>query len=425
MSIPADEPAADNMRLLYILDEFPSLSETFVLREMCGLAQMGFDIRVYAHRQGDTGAMHSEAAPFLDTAIFRPSAADLSLHHAWMATLARQPLSSALIGLPHAAKALTFRWPPARMASVIWSAAYLARQLDEIRVDHIHAHFASYPAAVALLASRLTGIPFSFSAHANDVFADVSPYWRQQARAAEFAAVCSEQALARTRELCRPEDAHKLRLVYHGVDLERFSPPPPRVPPDEPVRLLSVGRLVPKKGFEVLLRACHLLALRDRSFSLTIIGDGPLRAELGALSGRLGLADRVTFASARQFAEMPAAYREADALVLSSLVTPDGDQEGIPNVILEAMASGLPVVSCDVGGITEAVLHGETGLIAAPGDPADFAEKLDALVADAGLRVRMGECGRELAERKFDAPEGLAQLAELFRTASRNHSQKR
>jgi len=362
--------------------------------------------------------MHPQAVPFLETALFRPRAHELSLHDAWLATALRQPLRSALVGFPHAARALTFRWPPWRMATAIWSAAYLARQLDSIRVDHIHAHFASYPTAVALLASRLTDIPFSFSAHAYDIFANISPYWRAQARAARFITVCSEHGLARVRELSRLQDAEKLHLIYHGVDLERFSPPPPRMPLDEPVRLLSVGRLVPKKGFDVLLRACHLLALRGRDFSLTIIGDGPLRTDLEGLSRRLGLAERATFAGTRQFDEMPAAYLAADVLATPSVVMPDGDRDGLPNVILEAMACGLPVVSCDVGGIPEAVVHDETGLTAATGKPDDFAAKLDALISDAGLRRRLGESARELVARKFDAEDGLGKLAALFRGAT-------
>jgi glycosyltransferase involved in cell wall biosynthesis len=406
------------MRLLCVLAEFPSLSETFVLREMSGLADMGFDVRVYAQARGATEGMHPEAAPFLETAIFRPAPRDLSLHRSWLATAARQPLRSAIVGLPHAARALTFRWAPWQMATAIWSAAYLARRLDEMAVDHIHAHFASYPAAVALLASRFTGIPFSFSAHANDIFADISPYWRLQTRAARFVTVCSQAGLTRARELCRAEDAEKLHLVYHGVDLERFSAPARGPAPDGPVRLLSAGRLVPKKGFEVLLRACHLLALRDRDFSLTIIGDGPLRGELHGLTRRLRLTDRVAFGGTRPIDAMPAAYRNADLVALASVVTADGDRDGIPNVALEAMACGLPVVSCDVGGIAEAVADGETGLIAGTGDPADFADKLDRLIVDAGLRRRLGESARRLVQRRFDAAQGLERLARLFRAAA-------
>ncbi len=419
MNPEAGAPTQEKMRLLYILAEFPSLSETFVLREMAGLEQMGFDITVYACARGETEGMHQEAAPFLETAIFRPPVRQFALHRAWLTTLRQQPLRSAIVGVPHVAKALTFKWTPPQMASAIWSAAYLARRLDEIAIDHIHAQFASYPAAVALLTSRLTGIPFSFSAHANDIFADTSPYWRRQGRAARFAAVCSECGLARVRELCRREDAEKLHLIYHGVDLRHFSPPASETPAgaggEGPVRLLSVGRFVPKKGFEVLLRACHLVALRGRDFAVTIVGDGPLRSGMEALARRLGLAERVTFAGPRRFDEMPPIYRTADLFALSSVVTPDGDREGIPNAILEAMASGLPVVSCDVGGITEAVVHGETGLIAASGEPDDFAAKLDTLVTDAGLRRRLGESGRQLVERKFDAAESLRALAQLFR----------
>ena len=409
--------------------EFPSLSETFVLREMSGLTRMGFDIRVYACARGETEGMHPEARPFLARAIFRPGVGELALHRAWLRTAVRQPLRSALVGLPHVVRAFTFKWAPWHMASALWSAAHLARQLDELGIDHIHAHFASYPAAVALLTSRLTGIPFSFSAHANDVFADVSPYWRLQARTAEFIAVCTQAGLARARELCRREDGEKLHLVYHGVDLQQFSPPPRGAHAADAhngrVRLLCVGRLVPKKGFDVLLRACHLLTLRQREFSLTIIGEGPLRADLQGLSRRLGLAERVTFAARRTLDEMPAAYHSADIAALASVVTPDGDRDGLPNVILEAMACGLPVVSCDVGGIPEAVVHGETGLIAASDDPADFAEKLDTLVADADLRRRLGESARRLVQRRFDAAQGLDRLAQLFRTASRNRSHER
>jgi glycosyltransferase involved in cell wall biosynthesis len=208
-----------------------------------------------------------------------------------------------------------------------------------------------------------------------------------------------------------------VRLVHHGVELDRFVPVP-RGEDRAPVEIVSVGRLVEKKGFADLLQACRRLKqvpVAERApFRLRVYGDGPLRAELTALRDRLELRPEVEFAGERDRDDVLRAFQSADVFALTPYVPADGDRDGVPNVIVEAMACGLPVVTTDAGGIAEVVRHGVTGLVAAPRDVAAIARHLAALVTDAPRRRALGDAGRRTVEERFDVRSAAQELSLLF-----------
>ncbi len=280
-----------------------------------------------------------------------------------------------------------------------------ARHLARIGgITGVHGYFAHRPAAVAAGAARRLGIRYGFSTHALDA---------RRVPRAQLAALGAGAAVV---VCCNAETAGELhaagvepRMVAHGVDLAAFPVTPP---PDGPgTALLGVGRFVPKKGFAVLIAA---LARTTTPHLLCLVGDGPLRGELATAVEEHGLGDRVVLAPRRTHATLPGAYAAADVVVVPSVVAPDGDRDGLPNVVLEAMASGRPVVASDVAAIGSAVAHGVTGLLVPPGDPDKLALALDELAADPARRRAMGRAGRAAVAERFALDRCTATLRDLL-----------
>jgi glycosyltransferase involved in cell wall biosynthesis len=280
-------------------------------------------------------------------------------------------------------------------------------------IEHLHAHFAHDPALVALLTSRLSGVPYSITAHARDLYQIPVPSLRARARDAVAVVTCCAANVDYLRSVLPAGLHRRLRLIHHGVQLDRFVPAP-RTDVRVPVEILSVGRLVEKKGFPDLLRACQQLKASQAPFRLRIYGDGPLRADLGRLRDQLGLRDEVDLVGERDGADVLRAYQRADVFALTPCVTADGDRDGVPNVIVEAMACGLPVVTTDAGGIAEILRHGVNGLIAEPRDVPALAGHLATLVTDPARRRELGEAGRRTVEEDYDVRSAAHELSLIF-----------
>jgi glycosyltransferase involved in cell wall biosynthesis len=267
----------------------------------------------------------------------------------------------------------------------------LVERLVDHAVSGIHAYFAHTPAEIAAYVARWLNIPFGFSVHARDARkVPVEELW-QRARLAACVVACNPDVVRHFDGANIP-----VKLIPHGVDTQRFQPQPPPVAP--PIRLLAVGRLVEKKGFDVLIQAAAQLSF---PFLLRIIGDGPLQSELAAAIAAANLRDRVELCRSITHAELPTAYAEAHIVVAPSVVDRTGDRDGLPNVVLEAMASGRAVVASDVGAISSAIQPGESGLLVAPGDPGCLAAALEQLAGDPQLRSRLGHHARCRAEADF------------------------
>jgi glycosyltransferase involved in cell wall biosynthesis len=280
----------------------------------------------------------------------------------------------------------------------------------------VHAHFAHDPTLVALLVARLTGLPFTFTAHARDLLQIPPRSLRTRAAEASALVTCCEANADYIAAVVPARRRPPVLVVHHGVDLGRFLPVPHRPEPAVPV-LLSVGRLVEKKGYADLLEALALLAGKAVPFHCRIYGDGPLHASLVSLRDGLGLSDRVTMAGAADREGIRAALGSGDAFVLTPVTTSDGDRDGIPNVLVEAMACGLPVVTTSAGGITELVRHDATGLVVSPGDIEAIADALGAVIGSEALRRRLSETARRCVERDFDLNAAARTLEALFPTA--------
>jgi colanic acid/amylovoran biosynthesis glycosyltransferase len=298
------------------------------------------------------------------------------------------------------------------LATVALAAAH-ARSLSALRVDHLHAHTATYPVLAVWLCHRLTGVPYSFTPHGQDLYVDQS-FLRRRLREAEFVVAISDF----NRGFLAAYGADRVTpapLVRCGIELPAYTFNPRTPAPTGPVNALCVGSLKDPKGQHILFEA---LAGPDASgldrIHLDLVGDGPHREALEALAARLGIAPRVTFHGALPEPRVNEFLDRADLFVLPSIVTANGTTEGLPVSLMEALAAGLPVIASRVAGVPELIREGETGILAEPGDPDDLRRALRALLADPeGARERV-EAGRALVERDYDVRRSGAALAGLF-----------
>ncbi len=337
-------------RIAMITSGFPRLSETFALNEFLALERAGRIEAIFATKPGDGRAAH----PGIEALLAR------------------------------------VEWLPAGSPAV--QADWLTARLGATRPSGIHAYFAHTPAEVAARAAETLGVPYSFTVHARDARKVSREVLLRRAAGAARVIACNDDVAGELRAV-----GTNVELVPHGVDLDRFSPRP--LPPAQPLRLLAVGRLVEKKGFAVLLDA---LARLRAPAHLRIVGDGPLRAELERSIAARALGDRVTLTGPVTHHALPGTYAAAHVVVVPSVKDAAGDRDGLPNVVLEAMASGRPVVASDIAAIPSAVRDGHTGVLVPPSDPAALARALDRLSLNPPLRARMGDVARALVEREFE-----------------------
>ena len=402
------------MRVAYILLWFPEPSQTFVLNEVNTLVRLGLEVRVYTlygpRPAGRLAGMGPAAAPVTHLGA---AALGMLLRDLWR--LRRQ-------GAPGAGRflrqVLLRRWRhPVTGGEALWAAlagVHLARRFGRDRIDHLHAPWADGPATAAWVASHLSGIPFSFSARAYDLHPPDGAL-REKLTAAAFVRTNTRSNLSYLAGLA-PEAAPKLVNIYNGVALgPQAAAAPPAGPP---FRLLALGRLVAKKGFPLLLAACRLLAEQKVDFHLTLAGAGPQRRRLAALVQQYGLGDRVTMPGFIPHREVPQLLAGAHLLVMPSIIAPSGDRDGIPNVVLEALAHEVPVVATAVSGLPEVIVPGETGWLVPPQDPQALAGAILAALKDPAGARRRAQAGRDLVAREFDSRQNYARLQACFENST-------
>ncbi len=398
--------------LVYLLGQFPSLSETFILREMTTLEAMGFRLLPLSMMPAPTEPVHAEASGLAERTLYRPRPFSARTWLGLLRTALQRPLGLCAALALVARHALVFPRCLVELVSALLAASYFASVLPRHALRHVHCHFANYPTTVGLMLAELCGSGLSFSCHARDIMVGEPALLPRKLREADFVAVCTRTGLERLQRNHSLTSGEKLRLIHHGLDWERLGRQP-RVEYPVPL-ILAVGRLVEKKGFPFLLQAAAILAGRGLQFELIIVGDGPQRDELERLARGLGLRQRTVFAGPLRQDELAHVYRRADVLCVPSVVAADGDRDGLPNVILEAMAFGVPVVASNLPGIAEAVIAEETGLLVAPGAPNELAEAVERAIGDAELRDRLIRNAREKVAREFDLWDNTAALAALF-----------
>jgi glycosyltransferase involved in cell wall biosynthesis len=351
-------------RLVVIVSGFPRHSETFALTELNALDRNGMLAAVFSTKPGEDGACQPSAGRLRDRVQL-------------------------LTGDPS------------------MQAALAARQLSETRVSGVHAYFAHTPATVAAALAQRLQVPFGFSVHARDARKVTRTDLHDRARRAACVVACNTDV---ANELAGCEA--RVTLVPHGVDLDRFRPRPR--PSSDTFTMLAVGRLVEKKGFHVLVDAVSHL---QRRWHLRIVGDGPEKARLVARAHDRGVAGQVTFCGALTHDALPTEFSRTDAVVVPSVCDSTGDRDGLPNVVLEAMASGAPLVASDAGAITSVVRDGDTGLVVPAGDAVALTRALTLLATTPGLRQRLGASARDAVERDFDARRCTRRFVSVLREA--------
>lgn len=407
--------AAARGRVAFVLKGYPRLSETFIAQEVRALERRGLDILIVSLRQPTDRTTHPVHQAIRAEQLYLPE----YLHQEPLRVWRGWRHSRRLPGYRRARRAWLadlVRDPTPNRVRRFGQALVLAAELPD-DVARLHAHFLHTPASVARYAALVSGRDWTVSAHAKDIW--TIPAWEKREKLAEarWAAVCSEAGRAHLAALApQPE---RVALCYHGLDLERFSPPPWRPPgadgsdPAQPAVLLSVGRAVAKKGYDDLLAALALLPA-GLAWRLIHIGGGELAASLRRRAGALGLSPRIEWRGALPQPQVLTAYREADLFVLAAKVTGDGDRDGLPNVLMEAQSQRLPCVATDISGIPELIEDGATGVLVPPGDPSALACALAALIGDPARRAALGAAGERRVRSAFAMEAGIELLARRF-----------
>jgi glycosyltransferase involved in cell wall biosynthesis len=407
--------AAGRRRVAFVLKGYPRLSETFIAQEMLALEQRGLEILIVSLRHPTDRKTHPVHAAIRAERLYLPEYLYQEPARVWRGwRWARlQP------GYRCAWRAWLDdlrRDPTPNRVRRFGQALVLAAELPE-DIGHLHAHFLHTPASVARYAALISGLGWSVSAHAKDIW--TTPEWekREKLGAAEWAVTCTATGRAHLAALApRPE---RVALCYHGLDLERFAPSPaPREggdgsDPNRPVVLLSVGRAVPKKGYDDLLAALALLP-PELAWRFVHVGGGALAAELRQQAASLGLSPRIEWRGALAQPDVLAAYREADLFVLAAKVTGDGDRDGLPNVLLEAQSQRLACITTAISGIPELIESGATGLLVLPADPLALARTLTELIREPARRATLGIAGERRVRTRFSVTSGIDLLAQRF-----------
>ena len=399
------------MKIAYVLGTFPAISETFILREILALRERGIEVTIFAlGRETGSAKVHQAAAPLLPDVLRRPSLLAGETLGCQFHFFSKAPLT--YLGLVFGA-ACGWGLRPGCVLRVwrnLMIAAVFACEAQRRHITRVHAHFAFMPAAVAELMAYLLGGSFSVSVHAQDIYTQTDQALTARLAEATFVAVCTEVGRDHLRQHCPELFPDKILLVRHGLTPRDFVPGKA-----QGSMILGVGRLEPKKGFACLLDACLLLAERGIAFTCQIAGDGPQRAALQAcISEHPRLRDRVRLTGVLTQEELQKLYASASVFVLPSAVTPDGDRDGLPNAVLEAMAMELPVISTWASASTEVIRNGMTGFLVAPGDTAALADRIQELLGDASLRERLGQAGRDLVCAEFDIARNIEPLRQRF-----------
>lgn len=404
--------AATRLRVAYVMSRFPKLSETFVLREILALRRAGVDVDVYPLLRQRERVSHPEAAAVARTARYLPFLSP-SVLVSQAVHLRRRP--RAYLGALR--DVVRGTWGSANFLlgglAVFMKVAHAARLMEESGTTHVHCHFANHPALAGFVVHRLTGIPYSFTAHGSDLHKDRRMLCRKLGEAA-FAVAISDYNRRVMVEECGGRHADKIIVLHCGVDTDELRPAARDRPREAPFTVACVGTLHEVKGQTHLVEACRLLAADGIEVVCRLVGDGPDRRALERQLEAAGLRGRIELEGSLTGAGVLRVLHDADVLAAPSVPSRDGRREGIPVALMEAMSVGLPVVASRLSGIPELVEDGVNGLLTPPGDARAVADALRRLHADPALRRRLGEAGRETVRREFDVSKTVAALAARF-----------
>jgi glycosyltransferase involved in cell wall biosynthesis len=402
-----------------VASQFPRNVDAYFLREVAGLAARGIPLRIFSLRAFEGKVIHGAAKPLMARTVYVPFLASWALWRANALALARTP--GRYLGTLGRLVGGLWRRPRSLVLSlaVFPKSVYFAEIVRKERIGHIHANWASHPAASAFVMARLTGATWSFAGHASDIYLDAGML-RDKIREARFVLTCTKHNKEYLVGVGGRDTADKITVSYHGVDLQRFRPLPSRAP--GPFRILTVGTLRECKGLPDLIEACRMLADRGVSFECAIVGDGEERQDLERLIRSRGLEDRIRITGFLAQEELIPLYQEAGVVTLPAL---SESHFGIPNILLEALAVGTPVICTPLPSLSEFMVDGVHGIFVPEQSPKMLADAIEALARDPERCRAIGAAGRLEIEALFDTEKNVAALDPLFRSATNLHETAR
>jgi glycosyltransferase involved in cell wall biosynthesis len=390
-------------RFAYLFERFPSFGQTFCYREVAELDRQDIVPPIFSIRNPKDEPPQEWDMCIIQRVHYIPEEKEL-LDDVRRAAKKRKLGTDIVAALDEWGRRTDFLR--------LYQAVYVGVRLREMGIDHVHAHFAGMAARTAFWINKFFPISFSFTAHANDIFSPPQFEIGLDKLVDTARAIVTETDYAarflRERFSYRADRVHR---IYNGLDLAEFgradfSSSPPLI--------MAVGRLIPKKGFGDLIRTCALLAERGKSFRCEIVGEGPLENELRAQIDELRLRNNVILTGAKPQSQVRRWLAAANIFVLPSVIDPDGGMDNLPTVIMEAMATGLPVVSTNIGGIPEMVIENETGFLVRPSDAPTMADAIEKVINDPSLAQRLGQFGYKRAQALFSIQKNVRELYALI-----------
>jgi colanic acid/amylovoran biosynthesis glycosyltransferase len=398
---PARAPVA------VVLSRFPTVTETFILREFVEMELQGQPVRLVPMIKETPPVLHDAAKPWTGRALYTKFVSPKILV-ANLRALLRHPMK--YFGLLAKLIAGTIASPRVLAATLALfpKSVYLAKELERDGIRHLHVHWASHPATLALIVAKFSNITYSISAHAHDiqVFRNLLDWKIAEAR---FVRTCTEFNRKLLEQLYPNETRGKMVVIHYGVDPELYADAWKRMPAARP-RILCVASHRPYKGLPYLIEACRMLRDEGYVFDCNLVGTGPMRDELAGMIRDRNLEDCVHLLGPKPEAEVARLLKETTFFVLPSIIQKDGTMEGMPNALIEAMATGRAVISTSIAGIPELIEHGSTGFLVPPQDAVKLADAIRQMLDDPERTRRMGERGRERILEEFNIRDVVSQL---------------
>ncbi|MFT5727310.1 MAG: glycosyltransferase involved in cell wall biosynthesis [Desulforhopalus sp.] len=403
--------------LAYILKGYPRISETFISNEILLLEKLGFKMHLFPMRLPRESFAHASVkeikaeVSYLPTELFE--------------NLPKLLIPNTLLAVKHPLRYLqTVRLavqgrPKNKLATLkhLLQAGYMSHYhlTGDSKIFHLHGHFAHSPTSVTRFAASFSGLPYSFTAHAKDIYTSKKEKLRQRIEEAEFVVTCTKHNQEYLEEL-RGNGTTPIHCIYHGIDLSLFQNNIDQEKTENCHRIFTVARLTTKKGLPTVYRALSLLKERGISFTHTLIGDGDDRDAITELIKALDLENECEWLGTQTHEEVLKQFKKSDLFVLGCEIAPNGDRDGIPNVLVESLAMGVPALSPHISAIPEILINEKTGLTVNPTDPEAMALAMERLLTDEKLREYLIKSGKELVKSKFDNKLLTRELAEIFRT---------
>lgn len=400
----------------YILKGYPRISETFISNEILLLEKFGFRMHLFPMRHPRESFCHESVKQIQAKVDYLPTELLLDfprllLPNIFLAVkrpgLFKKGLTLAAVRYQRTGKLATFKH--------LLQAGFLTNShlLNNTSISHLHGHFAHSPTSVTMFASLLSGIPFSFTAHAKDIYTSNKDQLREKIRLARFVVTCTDYNRQYLEDIATGLDT-PIHCIYHGIDLNLFSPVTNHTDCTPPYTLLTVARMTEKKGLPTLYRALRLLKDEHFQFEHTLIGDGDDREKILQLIADLELTDCCRWLGTRTHNEVLRQFEQSDLFVLACEIAKNGDRDGIPNVLVESLAMGVPGLSTSVSAIPEILIQGNSGITVAPGEPEQMAHSIKKVLLGKDLRKKIIQGGTEHTTKHFDNRALVAELGEIF-----------